>query len=215
MRGDAWGGAAGGAGGAGGDEGSGDEPSGEDLYADDINFHHFTQFKVNAIVHEKRGVVGYSKTRKRDTTIGHSALTRAFVGEPSKTVRELTVIRTKDRKSSSVVTKLPERGQAGFAAAPQAASSSSSSSASKARGGGARLTRCATATGATAAPPPGSAATAGGAAPGASSTGLAPSASQPLLTQSYTAFARDAAAKQRTLEAGSGKSLAHHPGIKF
>ena len=36
---------------------------GEDLYADDINFHHCKQFRISAIVHEKRGVVGFSKTR--------------------------------------------------------------------------------------------------------------------------------------------------------
>jgi hypothetical protein len=36
-----------------------------DLYSDDINFHHFTKFKVSPVVHEKRGIVGFSKIRQR------------------------------------------------------------------------------------------------------------------------------------------------------
>ena len=37
----------------------------DDLYSDDINFHHFTKFKVSPVVHEKRGIVGFSKIRQR------------------------------------------------------------------------------------------------------------------------------------------------------
>ena len=38
---------------------------GDDLYSDDLNFHHFSKFKVSPVVHEKRGIVGYSKIRQR------------------------------------------------------------------------------------------------------------------------------------------------------
>jgi hypothetical protein len=53
---------------AGGGGIGGAELSGDDLYADDLNFHHFKQFRINPIIHEKRGIVGFSKTRRRDTT---------------------------------------------------------------------------------------------------------------------------------------------------
>ena len=52
-----------------------------DLYADEINFHHFKQFRINAIVHEKRGVVGFSKTRRHDTTKATAQWIREIAGE--------------------------------------------------------------------------------------------------------------------------------------
>jgi len=65
---------------------------GADLYADDVNFHHFVKYKVNPIVHEKRGVVGFSKTRLRDM----SGATAQWVREAAqeKKAREVTEVKT-------------------------------------------------------------------------------------------------------------------------
>jgi len=65
---------------------------GADPYADDVNFHHFVKYKVNPIVHEKRGVVGFSKTRLRDM----SGATAQWVREAAqeKKAREVTEVKT-------------------------------------------------------------------------------------------------------------------------
>ena len=66
-----------------------------DLYADEINFHHFKQFRINAIVHEKRGVVGFSKTRRHDTTKATAQWIREIAGE--RRGPELTVIKAREK----------------------------------------------------------------------------------------------------------------------
>ena len=90
-----------------------------ELYADDINFHHFKQFKVNPIVHEKRGVVGFSKTRRRDMSQANAQWVRECAGEISK--REVTVVKAKERHSSAGGFQLPPRKSAPALATSQAA----------------------------------------------------------------------------------------------
>ena len=78
----------------------------EDQYADDINFHHFKQFTINAIVHEKRGVVGFSKTRRRDPHAHTAQWVKEIAGVKQ---RELAVIKARERPNSAAGFQLPPR----------------------------------------------------------------------------------------------------------
>ena len=107
----------------------------EDLYADDINFHHFKQFKVNPIVHEKRGVVGFSKTRRRDMRAANAQWVRECAGER---VREVTIIRAKERPSSAAGFQLPPRAGVAAAGATSPTGGTSRTRKSRERGDGER-----------------------------------------------------------------------------
>ena len=83
------------------DDGSDDERVMDaSVYADEVSFHHFTKVKINPIVHEKRGVVGFSKARRRDFS---AALPKWMRGEAAAgQSREYAVVsRSSITKSSS------------------------------------------------------------------------------------------------------------------
>lgn len=70
-----------------------------------INFHHFSVFRVNPVVHEKRGVVGYSKTRRREPNAGMPGWMKSEAapprrGQPQGQRAELSVIKPAAKRSS-------------------------------------------------------------------------------------------------------------------
>ena len=81
----------------------------DELYSDDINFHHCMQFKVNPIIHERRGIVGFSKTRRRDLSSGTAQWVREAAGESPQ--RPVAVVRPAERAHSAGAFQLPPRSR--------------------------------------------------------------------------------------------------------
>ena len=100
------------------EEAVGGARGGEDLYADDINFHHCQQFRISAIVHEKRGVVGFSKTRRRDSSHGIAQWMRELAGDVSKP--QLKVVHASSKSLAASKPKGPDAA-VGVSSRPSAA----------------------------------------------------------------------------------------------
>ena len=164
-----------------------------DLYADEINFHHFKQFRINAIVHEKRGVVGFSKTRRHDTTKATAQWIREIAGE--RRGPELTVIKAREKHhdagfhlppSGKDLHKVAAVSKAGGGGAKQRPSTAKARGARSAApgGGGSKGASCVGGGGGPQANAPSSSATGvltGGGGGGAPVTPMKVSASQPVI----------------------------------
>ena len=84
----------------------------DDLYSDDINFHHFTKFKVSPVVHEKRGIVGFSKIRQRHASHEGTWWRKQQLNEKSTKSRTAVVIQ------ATALGEAPGGGGAGWHSPP-------------------------------------------------------------------------------------------------
>jgi hypothetical protein len=84
----------------------------DDLYSDDINFHHFTKFKVSPVVHEKRGIVGFSKIRQRHASHEGTWWRKQQLNEKTTKSRTAVVIQ------ATALSEAPGGGGAGWHSPP-------------------------------------------------------------------------------------------------
>ena len=94
------------------DAGAGRAPvlpvGGSAISNDEINFHHSATYRINPIVHEKRGVVGFSKTRRASSDMAAESGLSSWVRQAARMPppRDLTVVHV---ERPSPAAKVPPR----------------------------------------------------------------------------------------------------------